>query len=128
MADVEAVLPRDAEQAVRDYLLPYLGGVPVSSRVPNPRPSTWLRIVRTGGVMETLVSDRAQIAVEAWADNEDDAIDLLNLARAWLLRADGRVFGAVEASGPGNLPDPTTAQIRYTMSIWVRIRGTVITG
>lgn len=124
----EAVQFRDAEQEVREYLLPYLAGIGISSRVPNPRPAVWLRVMRTGGPRETMVSDRPQITLEAWADNEDDAIDLLSVARAWLNRADGRIFGVVEASGPGNLPDPTTAQIRYTMSVWVRIRGTIITG
>lgn len=125
---VEAVVFRDAEALVIAYLAPYLGGVPVGTRIPDKRPSLFLRVLRTGGPRETLVSDRPQITLEAWADKETVALGLLQLARAWLNRADGLIFGVEELSGPGNLPDPTSAQTRYTMSFMVRTRGTVITG
>lgn len=118
----------DAETEVRAYLRPFFPGLRISSRVPDPRPAAWLRIMRTGGQRETIVSDRPQITMEAWAATETEAVELLGNARAYINAADGRIFGVVEISGPANLPDPTTAQIRYTMSVWIRIRGQAITG
>jgi hypothetical protein len=125
---VEAIQFRDAEAAILAYLTPYLGGVPAGTKLPETIPAKFLKVVRTGGPKETLISERAQITLEAYADRETDAINLLQLARAWLNRADGIIFGAVELSGPGNLPDPITAHTRYTMTVMVRLRGVVITG
>lgn len=118
----------DAEKAVRDYLLQRMAGTKIATRVPNPRPGSWLRVMRTGGARENRFVDRPQITVEGWALNEDDAARLLNDARAWLNAADGQIFGVEEVGGPANLPDPTTAQIRYTMTLWLRIRGIALTG
>jgi hypothetical protein len=118
----------DAEKTVREYLLQRMPGKKMATRVPNPRPNEWLRILRTGGARENRFVDRPQITLEGWAQNEDDAARLLNDARAWLNAADGQIFGVEEVGGPANLPDPTTAQIRYTMTLWVRIRGIALTG
>lgn len=118
----------DAEKTVRAYLLPLMGGTRVATRVPNPRPASWLRILRTGGARESRFVDRPQITLEGWAQDEETALKIVNDARTWLNAAGGQVFGVEEVSGPANLPDPTTAQIRYTMTVWVRIRGTAVTG
>lgn len=122
----------DAEAAVRAYLLPGIRGrypgLILATRVPDPRPAKWLRIMRTGGPRESMFVDRPQITLEAWAGNEGDAANLLEDARALLNAANGQLFGVEELGGPANLPDPTTAQIRYTMTLWIRIRGTQFTG
>lgn len=117
----DAIKRRDAETTVRNYLLPYMT-VPVSTQIPDPRPANFLRILRTGGVIENQFIDRAQITLEGWGDTEDDAADTLATALAWLERAEGLVFGLVELAGPANLPDPTSAQIRYTATVLARIR------
>lgn len=117
----------DAEETVREYLLPLMPGVRIATRVPNPRPASWLRIMRTGGPRESRFVDRPQITLEGWGPDENTAGQLLEDARAWLNAAGGRIFGVEEIGGPANLPDPTTAQIRYTMTLWVRIRGTALT-
>ena len=119
---------RDAEKETRAYLAPFLNGLRVATRVPSPRPAKWLRVIRTGGARENRFVDRPQITLEAWAETETDALNLLEDARAYLTAAQGRIFGVEEVSGPANLPDPTTAQIRYTMSLWLRIRGYESTG
>lgn len=112
-----------AVTTVRQYLAPHLPGIRIASRVPNPRPALWLRVMRTGGAKENRFVDRPQITLEAWGNDEDDAEKLLEDARAALNAAEGTIFGVEELAGPGELPDPTTAQIRYTMSVWARIRG-----
>jgi hypothetical protein len=125
---MEAVEFRDAEAVVRLYLLNYMPAVKMGTKTPATMPATFLKIIRTGGTRETLISDRAQITLEAYAVKETEAINLLSTARAWLNAADGMIFGVTELGGPVNLPDPTTSNIRYTMTLWVRIRGVVITG
>ena len=104
-----------------------LGGIRVGNKVPTTRPSEFIRVLRTGGVMETIRSEAAQVTVEAWAQTEFRASAILAICRAIINRSEGIVFGAKELSGPINLPDPSTAQIRYTMSFQIRARGAAIT-
>ncbi len=119
----------DAEATVRAYLKTVMPGtVKIATRVPNPRPASWLRIMRTGGARENRFVDRPQLTLEGWGPDEDSASKILEDARTWLLAAGGQIFGVEEVGGPANLPDPTTAQIRYTMTLWVRIRGQAVTG
>jgi len=104
-----------------------LTGLYVGTVVPSTRPAEFIRVLRTGGMKETVRSEAAQITVEAWAGTEARASDLLSTARAILNAADAQLFGVREFSGPANLPDPTTAQVRFTMSFQIRAHGTVIT-
>jgi hypothetical protein len=118
----------DAEKVVREYLVLRMPGIKIASRVPDPRPTSWLRVMRTGGARENRFVDRPQITLEGWGGTEKEAWTMLETGRAWLNAAGGQLFGVEEVGGPANLPDPTTAQIRYTMTLWVRIRGTALTG
>jgi hypothetical protein len=126
-AVAEAVLFRDVEALVCAFLRkPLLGTIQIGIRVPSPRPAEFIRVLRTGGPQETLVSEAAQITIEAWAQTEARASLLLSQCRALLNAADETIYGVREFSGPANLPDPLSAQLRYTMSFQVRARGTVI--
>lgn len=128
LAVAEAVLFPDVELAVCNALRSTaLGGLPVGIKVPPVRPAEFIRVLRTGGVTETIRSEAAQITVEAWAQTEFRASAILAICRAILSRSEGALFGAKELSGPINLPDPSTAQIRYTMSFHIRARGAAIT-
>lgn len=121
----EGVLFRDIESLVCAYLRARIP-VHVGIRIPTPRASEFIRVMRTGGVKETLISEAAQITVEAWARSEERASYLLSQCRAVLNAADAAIYGVREFSGPANLPDPLSAQLRYTMSFQIRARGTVI--
>jgi hypothetical protein len=124
---IEGVLFPDIESLVCGHLRARLASPPpIGVRVPQTRPPEFIRVLRTGGVKETLISEAAQITVEAWAQTEQRASLLLSTCRAILNAADDTLFGVREFSGPANLPDPTTAQIRYTMSFQVRARGAAI--
>lgn len=98
-------------------------GVSWYGRVPATRPDEFGRIIRVGGVRETLVSDAAMLAVEGWAQTDARAVAIVNLGRAILEAQDAVLFGCREISGPANLPDPTTDQVRYTLTIQIRVRG-----
>ncbi|MDN4645360.1 hypothetical protein [Arthrobacter sp. PsM3] len=124
----EGVKFPDVPQLVCNYLRkPLLTGIPIGTKVPPTRPPEFIRVLRTGGTKETVRSEAAQITIEAWAQDEARAADLLSTARAILNAADGQLFGVREFGGPANLPDPTTAQIRFTMSFQIRARGTAVT-
>lgn len=102
------------------------GSTKWATRVPNPRPDEFGRLMRFGGPRGTFVSENAELILEGWAQSEARALQILNFGRAILAAQDGPLFGYNELSGPSNLPDPTTDQIRYTMNVTVRARGSAV--
>jgi hypothetical protein len=105
-------------------------GVPVRSRIPNSRPTGRFVVVqRTGGPVANLVTDGAQLTVEAWSSSDHDAHSLAQACRAIIHSLEGTVvagstvYGVDEFSGPGYLPDPASAQSRYTFTAVVNVRG-----
>lgn len=124
----------DTVSVVRSILLDGLPdhGYPsttVVSRVPNPRPTAFVRVMRTGGPRMNLVADDAQVTVESWADEDTDAHDLAQVARALVVAARGTVvdgttvYRVTEVSGPAWLPDGISDQPRYTQTFTVATRG-----
>lgn len=131
---MERILFPDAAAAVIGALnaqLPALGftGVPVRSRVPSTRPARFVLVFRTGGPRASVVTDAAQLTIEAWASNDADAHDLAQAARAIVIGLEGTVTGGVsvyginEFSGPAYLPDPASDQSRFTWTTSVTTRG-----
>lgn len=120
--DVEGILRETFEVQLRNRM----PGVESVNDIPNPRPKEFLRTIRTGGPRETLVTERAQISLEGWAQTKERAIAILNLGRAILNAQEGMIFGVTEYGGPVNLPDEISNQVRYTQTFGVRARGTVI--
>jgi hypothetical protein len=124
---------RDATALVRGYLagtLPAEGvTVPVVGRVPSPRPPSFVLLRRLGGPRLNLVSDGATIAVEVYADDEGEAMDVAQIARGLLHDLAGdvldgtQVYRVEEMAGPGLLPDPESGSPRVTFSVTVLLRG-----
>ncbi|WP_341258218.1 hypothetical protein [Gordonia malaquae] len=95
--------------------------VPVSTKVPSPRPSQFIRIVRVGGARDRSV-DHALIVVECWAPNsvtaEQDALAVDEILRmspnggpfagGWISRWD--------CNSIADNPDPETPQARFTVA------------
>lgn len=118
---------------VEALLVSYLNGVldePVHTKVPSPRPATFVRIMRTGGTATGLVTDEALIAYEAWAATEPAAQELAQRVRAYIRAVDVvagvQFYGPINPTGPVNLPDPASGQARYTGLVSVGVRGTAI--
>jgi hypothetical protein len=95
-----------------------------STRVPNPRPAEFVKVLGGGGLDETKVSEAALITIEGWAATEARAFEICELARAILRSQDGDIRGVRGFSYPQNLPDPATKQVRYTSTGDVRVWGT----
>lgn len=114
--DVEALLVTALNAALTE---------PVSTRVPNPRPSAFVRLYRSGGVRRALTIDDATVVVEAWADTEPAAAALAQTARAHLHATDAlgayTVLRTGEYAAPANLPDPVSGQARYTATYQVLV-------
>lgn len=128
----EVIVFPDAEQVLGDWLAAALAArghtVPVGTWPPQPRPSRFVTLQRTGGTRANLVTDAPLLTVECWADLGSTASDLAQLVRALLNSAAGQVGAATcyrvrETAGPGNLPDPVSEQARYTQTFEIRIRG-----
>lgn len=90
--------------------------VEVAVDVPNPRPTSWVRISRTGGAQD-LVRDEVQLVVEAWASSTLAAGDLLRQVQSHLVRLPltEPLIARAETTGFVNLPDPYTNNARYQL-------------
>lgn len=130
MSDEPVVYP-DAVAVAISWLADQLGAI-VFPRVPNPRLEQMVIVRRTGGARLNLVADNPTLTVEAWADSDEDAHDLAQEARAYLLAMRGEiiegvtVYRTVDVGGPGLLPDPLSAQSRYTFSVSAAMRGSAL--
>lgn len=108
----------------------------VGTRVPNPRPDTFVQVNRTGGVQHSFVVDQTQLTIECWALLEEDAQDMAQLIRSIVNAARGTVIYGVpiynvgNITGPGSLPsglvfvpDRLSAQARFSFTMVVSTRG-----
>lgn len=122
---MEAITYPDPKAAVIGFLNGSLD-VPVASRIPNERPSSFVRVLLAGGQggVEGLLSDVA-FTVESWDDDESSA-----QARAQQIRGALRVaytmgghpvYGYKEWSPPVDLAD-LSRQWRYTFTFAIRFR------
>lgn len=132
MSQPVVVFP-DAVAAVTSRLAAVVG-VETTSRVPNPRPAEFILVRRVGGPRRDLVTDEATLTIEAWAQSEEAAHDLAQLARAHVHAMAGSTHGDVviykvgEFAGPAWMPDPDSTQPRYTLTVTVAVRGAAPVG
>ena len=117
----------DAEALVVQFLEGLLGDVPVATKVPNPRPATFVRAWRTGGAAVNRVLDRPLITVQAWGPDSVTASKLAGRCRDMMLSASGRIPLVRLAGEPTGLyfdPDPDTGCDRYTFTHQLSVRAT----
>lgn len=131
------VLFADATALVIDHLHSALAShagpaTPVMQNVPTQRPPRFVTVLRTGGPRLNLVVDGAQITVDSWGKNDEDAADLAQLNRALINAMRGTtvaghaIYRIDEVGGPANLPDPVSNQSRYRQTFIVAIRGAAL--
>lgn len=118
--DVEALLVR---------VLPALVGVPVATRVPTPRPASFVRVKRVGGPRRDYVTEEPLVVVECWAETEPDASDLGRRAQAHVFAlgqtdsAGDYVRAVREVGGLQAFPDPVSKSPRYQFTVQLQTRG-----
>jgi hypothetical protein len=95
MSVIPTLVFPDAVRLALDTLaaeLPALVGAPVptGNRVPSPRPDRFVRVRRQGGTRVTVVTEAAQLGIEAWAPDVGGADELAQACRSVLFGMKGR--------------------------------------
>lgn len=122
---MEAITYPDPKAAVIGFLNSVLD-VPAASRIPNERPSSFVRVLLAGGQggVEGLLSDVA-FTVESWDDDEATAQARAQQIRGLLRNAYTMggypVAGYKEWGPPVDLADESR-QWRYTFTFAIRFR------
>lgn len=96
----------------------------VSTKVPNPRPDTFIRVSSAGGAGERFFDD-ASILVEAWAPSTVAASDLARAARNLLHESrfdvvDGWQLYGIDSAYPVYFPDETSERYQFLANVRVR--------
>lgn len=122
----QAVTFPDIEATLVAHLSTALG-VPVTTRVPEPRPAQFVRLLRVGGPRRDLVTDGPMVVFECWAQRPHEAASLGETTRAHVSAMDGTDVGGVwvrqvqEVGGLQNYPDPLTGDPRYQFTAMVDV-------
>lgn len=125
---MEVILFPDVE-ALLVTALPARVGASVSTRVPNPRPASFVRVQRVGGTRPNLITDSATVVVECWAGDSAAAATLGRLTHAHLLALAGSdlpggfIRAVREVGGLQSFPDPVSGSPRYQFTAQIDTRG-----
>lgn len=117
--------PVDIEAAFVTYLNAQLTP-PVSTRVPNPRPASHVRVQVVGGEVTNVAMDAPRLLVECWAPTSTAAALLARQAWARIAETPGTTVAGVfvsrvRSSRPVNFPDPDTTSPRYQFTVDLRV-------
>jgi hypothetical protein len=119
----------DATRLVIDYLTPIVAPAEVHSRVPAPRPATFVQIRRVGGTVLWPVRDQPRLAITAWAPTETAAHDLLMAARRAIWELKNAVtlgvscYQVEEFSGPASATDDQSGDPRWQLVVALTLRA-----
>jgi hypothetical protein len=119
----------DAAAVVLERLRIALPALQFAHEVPNPRPAVFIRIYRVGGPEANLVVDAALLAIESWAPDAGTAAANAEQVRGHLRALpeqagqSPQVYRVRSASGPAELPDPSSQSRRVTWTAEVLVRG-----
>ena len=84
---------------------------------------------RQGGTRVTVVTEAAQLAIEAWSTDVAGADQLAQACRSVLFGMKGRTYGEIpvylveDVGGPAEVADPLSDQPRAQFSVAVHLRG-----
>lgn len=124
----EAIVFPVVEKLLVAYLAP-LAGVPVTVRVPNPRPASFVKLVRVGGTRRDRITDEPMVVFQCWADTESNAAKLGARIQAHVFALeqtgtpDGYVRSVHEIGGLQYFPDPESGQPTYQFTAQLQTRG-----
>lgn len=122
--------PVDIEGAFVGYLNAALTP-PVSTRIPNPRPVSHVRVQVVGGIVPNVALDAPLLLVECWAGTSTAAVELARQAWALVAASRGQFVGdafvtRASLTRPVNFPDPDTASPRYQFTADLRVAMTPV--
>lgn len=111
--------PAPVEQALVTYLTSELSPVHVGTKVPTTRPTTFVRLTRSGGAERNLVQADVQVLVECWGNTDALAWQTTVSTSGALrnLREEGDLptmtVMTVTLTEPVNFPDSLSGSPRY---------------
>ena len=120
--------PVDVEGAFVTFLNAELTP-PVSTRVPNPRPASHVRVQVVGGAVDNIAFESPRLLVECWAATSVAAAALARQAWAQIQSTRYTTVGtafvlSTNLSRPVNFPDPDTTSPRYQFTADLRVAMT----
>ena len=118
LPDVEAL----AVAFIRSQVAP----VKAYTKVPNPRPLSFVRVYRTGGAALSRVLEEAQLTVDSEAPDEVSAFSLASKCREAFFNdytLMPLVRGVNEVGGLYFAPDPETNIPRYRFTVGLMVRA-----
>lgn len=113
----------DVEAMVLPFIRYVVPGVTVATKVPNPRPATFIRAWVNGGSAVNRVLERVQVTVDVWAPSTTEASRIAGDIRHAFLNHSGAlhlVRGVEEVTRPYSNPDETSDRYRATYALMVR--------
>lgn len=114
----------DIEALIVPFIKSHVDPVKVSSKVPSPRPATFVRAWANGGAAINRVLEDVQITVDVWAPTQPGASELAGVIRTAFLNdaqaAMPLVRAVSEVTRPYSQPDETSERYRATYSLRVR--------
>ncbi|MDQ5860712.1 MAG: hypothetical protein M3536_00420 [Actinomycetota bacterium] len=128
----EILTTPDVEAVAVFYLRTALGALAdkVATKVPSTMPSKMVRVSLTGGSRSNLITDRVQLTIQCWADDEPTASNLARRAHAHMIAAAGAITNGLwiravsEVGGVQFFPDPDTTKPRYQFTVRLSVRPT----
>jgi hypothetical protein len=131
---VEVIAPGNFEGVAVTWLTGKLGsGIGIHSRVPDPRPASFVKVIRTGGHKVDLAYYEAQLTFECWGPDEDTAGNLAALTYGQFFAVAGEIVNGifirkiVEVGGIVNDQDQASTTPRYVFTVGAQGRMTVLT-
>lgn len=127
----EAITFPSVEAQALDYLTP-LVTVPVERKIPETRPTSFVRLMLTGTTRRNLAQADARLTVECWAKTDTDAEALSRQVYGLMCAMDlpdgTHVPQGADgwAGGPYASADPTSGTPRYVMTCIVRQSAIVL--
>lgn len=115
----EVVIFGDPEAAAIIWLDPKLDDVEVSTEVPSDRPAELVKVSLTGGGDPNIVTERAQLTFECWAEDSVRASEICRTVKALVKAMAGQIVNGVfvrsvrTVGAPVSFPDPETDLPRY---------------
>ena len=104
-------------------------GVPVVNQVPNPRPTSFLRVRLVGGYRPVPTQHARTLQVEAWHVANANAARLAEEALAAMYATQGTVVDGVGVyrvdlfAAPHELPDDLTGTPRFRFTVQMFLRA-----
>lgn len=108
---------------VKPFIAARVGGAKVGTKVPNPRPASFVRAWVTGGSAVNRVLERVQITVDVWAASTTAASTMIGDIRHGFLNDYTDmplVRGVEEITRPYFNPDGDIDRYRFTVALMIR--------